>query len=77
MDTITPRVTGPGPIVLILARDPAGHPMLIRQAPGVGNAPVMLCRCPHPANRSHTIRRRWLREIDAAHAAGRAVRTGR
>ncbi|MFA7236951.1 MAG: hypothetical protein WC058_08805 [Phycisphaeraceae bacterium] len=60
MDTITPRVTGPGPIVLILNRDPAAPP-------------VMLCRCPHPANRSHTIRRRWLREIHAATVASRDV----
>ncbi|MHB1156058.1 MAG: hypothetical protein ACYC26_04380 [Phycisphaerales bacterium] len=62
----------PGPVMLILTRDPTGHPMLIRQDGDA--APVMLCRCPHPANRSHVMRRRWLREIRAADVEGRDVR---
>jgi len=49
---------------LILTRDAEGRVVLIRHRDE--DAPVTLCRSSCRANRDRNLRRRWLREVDAA-----------
>jgi hypothetical protein len=66
MDRPTPDV------VLILTRDASGHAILIREEAGAG--PVLVACWPWRTNRPVPLRRRWLREMNAAAAAGLNVR---